>query len=84
MTRFVKLPPSKFLQLCIRRLGICELAESGLPIGTLFTSEVPRVRVSEEKKNHVNMQEEAEGLGLWLSLTSLLPLKPILRHTVDI
>lgn len=45
---FVKLPPCKFFQLCIFRLGMCELAESGLPVGALFTFEAIRVRAPEE------------------------------------
>lgn len=48
MAGFVKLPPPKFLQLCIFRLGICELAKSGLPIATLFTFEAIRVKAPEK------------------------------------
>lgn len=44
----VKLPPSKFLQLCIFRLGVCELAKSGLPIAALFTFEAIRMRGPEK------------------------------------
>lgn len=48
MARFVKLPPPKFLQLCIFRLGICELAKSRLPIAAVFTFEAIRVRAPEK------------------------------------
>lgn len=60
MAGFVRLPPSKFLQLCVCKLGICELAENGPPISTLLTFEG---RKSESPRKNVNMQAEAEGVS---------------------
>lgn len=81
MPGFVKLPPSKFLQLCIVRLWYlwisCKWATNRYFIYI-------RSHESESPRKTVNMQEEAEGLSFWLLLTSPLPLKPIMRHTADI
>lgn len=67
MAGFVKLLPSKFLQRCVFRLGICELTQSGLPICALFTFEAIIVRAPEK---NVNMQAEAEG-GEFLTVANL-------------
>lgn len=57
---FVKLLPSKFLQLCVFRLGICELAQSGLPIWALFTFEAIIVRAQEKNVNMQQKQKEVD------------------------
>lgn len=50
--------PLKFLQLCIFRLGICELAQSGLPICALFTFEAIIVR---DQKKMLIFRKKQEG-----------------------
>lgn len=72
--------PLRFLQLCTFRPGVCELAEGGPPVGTLFTFEAIRGGAP-EKCSYAGRGRRVEFLTV---ATSPLPLKPIMRHTADI
>lgn len=61
MAGFVKFLPCKFLQLCILRLPVSELALSGLPVGALFTFEAT-LEKRQGVWGDVNTQEEAGAL----------------------